>query len=87
MTQYPEAYLARELGLCYATIALVTDYDTGVEDDPSVGPVSHAEVFEVMAANVARLREVLFRAIGDGAGGAGGLRVRRGHRTASNRVL
>jgi 5'-methylthioadenosine phosphorylase len=65
MTQYPEAYLARELGLCYATIALVTDYDTGVEDDPSVGPVSHAEVFEVMAANVARLREVLFRAIGE----------------------
>jgi 5'-methylthioadenosine phosphorylase len=63
MTQYPEAYLARELGLCYATIALVTDYDTGVEDDPSVGPVSHAEVFEVMAANVARLRKVLFRAI------------------------
>ena len=53
MTQYPEAYLARELGLCYATIALVTDYDTGVEDDPSVGPVSHAEVFEVMAPNVA----------------------------------
>ena len=38
MTQYPEAYLARELGLCYATIALVTDYDTGVEDDPSIGP-------------------------------------------------
>jgi 5'-methylthioadenosine phosphorylase len=63
MTQYPESYLARELGLCYATIALVTDYDTGVEDDPSIGPVSHAEVFEVMAANVARLREVLFRAI------------------------
>ena len=51
MTQYPEAFLARELGLCYATIALVTDYDTGVEDDPSIGPVSHAEVFEVMAAN------------------------------------
>ena len=61
----PEAYLARELGLCYDTIALVTDYDTGVEDDPSIGPVSHAEVLEVMAANVARLRKVLFRAIGD----------------------
>ena len=33
MTQYPEAVLARELGLCYAAIALVTDYDTGVEGD------------------------------------------------------
>jgi 5'-methylthioadenosine phosphorylase len=31
MTQYPEAYLARELGICYAAIALITDYDTGVE--------------------------------------------------------
>ena len=53
-----------ELGLCYAAVALVTDYDTGVEDDPS-RPVTHEEVFEVMAANVARLRKVLFRAIGD----------------------
>ena len=29
MTQYPEAYLARELGICYASIALITDYDVG----------------------------------------------------------
>jgi 5'-methylthioadenosine phosphorylase len=29
MTQYPEAALARELGLCYAGLALVTDYDAG----------------------------------------------------------
>ena len=36
-----------------------------MEDDPSIGPVSHAEVFEVMAANVATLRRVLFRAIAD----------------------
>ena len=34
MTQYPEAYLARELGMHYAGIALITDYDTGVEHDP-----------------------------------------------------
>lgn len=30
MTQYPECYFARELGLCYATLASVTDYDVGV---------------------------------------------------------
>ena len=30
MTQHPEAYLARELGICYATLALVTDYDSGL---------------------------------------------------------
>ena len=31
MTQYPEVYLAKELGI-YANIALVTDYDAGLED-------------------------------------------------------
>lgn len=30
MTQYPECYFARELGLCYGVIASVTDYDVGV---------------------------------------------------------
>jgi 5'-methylthioadenosine phosphorylase len=65
MTQYPEAFLARELGLCYASIALITDYDTGVEDDPSVEPVSHDEVFAFMDANVATVRRVLFRALGE----------------------
>lgn len=30
MTQCPEAILARELGICYAGIALVTDYDAGL---------------------------------------------------------
>ena len=29
MTAYPECHLARELELCYATIAMVTDYDVG----------------------------------------------------------
>jgi 5'-methylthioadenosine phosphorylase len=30
MTQYPECYLAREAGLCYAVFAMITDYDVGV---------------------------------------------------------
>ncbi len=30
MTQYPECYFARELGLCYGAIAAITDYDVGV---------------------------------------------------------
>ena len=34
MTQYPEAYLARELGLCYAGLALVTDRDVGRRGRP-----------------------------------------------------
>lgn len=61
MTQYPEAYLARELGICYAAIALITDYDTGVEDDEEgATPVTQAEVFRFFSANVDRVRTLLF---------------------------
>jgi 5'-methylthioadenosine phosphorylase len=56
MTTLPEAALARELGLCYATVALVTDRDAGVEGGESV---SHAEVLEEFARNIGRLRELL----------------------------
>jgi len=63
MTQYPEAYLAREAGLCYAAIALVTDYDTGVEGEPGVGPVTMEEVFAVLRNNVDRTRELLRQVI------------------------
>ena len=63
MTAYPEGWLARELELCYANISLITDYDVGVEDDASVGPVSHASVMEVFAENNERLRKLLFAAI------------------------
>jgi 5'-methylthioadenosine phosphorylase len=63
MTQYPEAYLARELGICYCGIALVTDFDTGVEDDPSVAAVTMDDVFAVLRANVADTRSLLFEAI------------------------
>ncbi|HEX6159753.1 MAG TPA: S-methyl-5'-thioadenosine phosphorylase, partial [Thermoanaerobaculia bacterium] len=47
MTQYPEAWLARELELCYTSIALVTDYDTGLEGVPGLTPVTAEEVFRV----------------------------------------
>jgi len=63
MTQYPEAWLARELGLCYATVCLVTDYDAGLEDDPEVAPVSAEAAFRVFADNLDRLRALLFRAV------------------------
>lgn len=65
MTQYPEAYLARELGLCYAGLALVTDHDSGAEDpDGTVGEaVTMERVMAVLADNVARTRGLLARAI------------------------
>lgn len=56
MTGLPEAVLARELALCYTTVALVTDLDAGVEEGSGV---THAEVFEVFAREVVRLRALL----------------------------
>jgi 5'-methylthioadenosine phosphorylase len=58
MTQYPEAYLARELEMCYVNIALITDYDVGVEGE--VAAVSHEEVLKVFEQNNERLRTLLF---------------------------
>ncbi|MFJ9522433.1 S-methyl-5'-thioadenosine phosphorylase [Kitasatospora sp. NPDC101801] len=60
MTGHPEAVLARELGLCYTSLALVTDLDAGVESGEGV---THAEVLEVFGRNVDRLRTVLFKAL------------------------
>jgi 5'-methylthioadenosine phosphorylase len=63
LTQYPEAYLARELGLCYAAIALITDYDTGVEGEAGGRPVTQAEVFEFFQSNLHRVRDLLFELV------------------------
>jgi 5'-methylthioadenosine phosphorylase len=59
MTQYPEAVLARELGLCYAGLALVTDYDTGAGPDASGEAVTMEAVMAVLADNVERTRSLL----------------------------
>ena len=63
MTQYPECWLARELELCYASIALVTDYDVGLEGSPEVEPVSTEVALAAFRENLDRLRDLLFHAI------------------------
>ncbi|MGW4499564.1 S-methyl-5'-thioadenosine phosphorylase [Micromonospora sp. NPDC004336] len=60
MTGHPEAVLARELALCYSSIALVTDHDAGVEGGEAV---THEEVFRVFGENTDRLRGLLLEAI------------------------
>ncbi|MBQ0986343.1 S-methyl-5'-thioadenosine phosphorylase [Streptomyces sp. F63] len=60
MTGHPEAVLARELGLCYTSIALVTDLDAGAETGEGV---SHTEVMKVFAENIGRLRPLIFHAV------------------------
>ena len=60
MTGYPEAVLAAELGIRYASVALVTDYDAGVD---GYAPVTMAEVFAMMRSNVSRVRNLIVNAI------------------------
>jgi 5'-methylthioadenosine phosphorylase len=60
MTQYPEAYLARELGICYVNISLITDYDVGLEGMP---PVTHHEVMEVFKRNNERTKTAIGRIV------------------------
>lgn len=63
MTQCPEVVLARELGLCYVSLSLVTDYDCGVEGLPQVRPVTQEDVLAVLAENTDRLRQALVRLV------------------------
>mgnify|MGYP001796391767 CR=1 FL=1 len=62
MTGHPEAVLARELGVCYATLALVTDLDAGIEAGEGVG---QAEVFAMFEKHIDRLKTLLERVIAD----------------------
>lgn len=56
MTGHPEAVLARELALCYTTLALVTDTDAGVAEGEGV---TQEEVFVTFGRSVNRLRELV----------------------------
>jgi 5'-methylthioadenosine phosphorylase len=56
MTGHPEAILARELGMCFAGVALVTDRDAGVD---AASAVDQHAVFAVFARNIERLRGLL----------------------------
>lgn len=60
MTGLPEASLARELALCYTSIALVTDLDAGIDEHSSV---AQDAVFEVFAANTEKLRTLVLSAV------------------------
>ena len=56
MTQYPEGYLCRELGMAVVNISLITDYDAGVhEGTKAVNAMSVLEVFELNAARIQKV--------------------------------
>jgi len=62
MTQFPEAWLCRELGMAVVNIALITDYDAGVHEGTEA--VDAQSVLEVFAQNAERIQQVVLDLIG-----------------------
>ncbi len=60
MTNVPEAYLAKEAGMAYSTIAMVTDYDCWKEEHCTV-----EEIMKVMAKNNETVQRLLVNLIPD----------------------
>ncbi|MAN62392.1 MAG: S-methyl-5'-thioadenosine phosphorylase [Parvibaculum sp.] len=65
MTNMPEAKLAREAEICYATVAMVTDYDCW---HPHEEDVDVAQVIQILMDNAERSRAMLRGLIGSIAG-------------------
>ena len=59
MTGVPEVVLAREAGLCYATVCIVTNYAAGTTPQP----LTHREVTQVMDERRQDLRRLLRAAV------------------------
>jgi len=56
MTNLPEAKLAREAEICYATIALATDYDCWHESEESV---TVEAMIKTLMANVSTAKNII----------------------------
>ncbi len=56
MTNMPEAKLAREAEICYATVAMVTDYDSW---HPDHGEVDISSILKVMEGNGEKARRLI----------------------------
>lgn len=60
MSTVPEVVLAREAGICYAIVAMSTDYDCFMEDRPAV---TIDEVLKVMKQNADNVKKLLIEVI------------------------
>lgn len=60
MTNVPESYLAKEAGMAYATVAMVTDYDCWKEEHCTVD-----EIMKVMATNNQTVQKLVMKLIPD----------------------
>ncbi len=59
MTNMPEARLAREAGICFATLALATDYDCWHETEE----VSVEQILKIINQNVRLAQDIIRRAV------------------------
>lgn len=55
MTGVPEAVLAREAEICYATVSMVTNYAAGISREC----LTHQEVLDTMKQNSANIRQLI----------------------------
>ncbi|MGI6108828.1 MAG: MTAP family purine nucleoside phosphorylase [Eubacteriaceae bacterium] len=60
MTQYPEGYLCLEKEIPVVNIALITDYDAGLEGNPDIEPVTQDEVVRVLGENTENVKKLIF---------------------------
>lgn len=65
MTQYPEVALAKEKGICYLGIGVVTDYDAGMVGNGSVEPVTHVDVADIFGKNIEKVKAVVNQLVKD----------------------
>jgi 5'-methylthioadenosine phosphorylase len=59
MTSVPEVCLARELGMCYANISIVTNFAAGI----APGVLTHSEVLDMMQQNIKGVKDILMGSI------------------------
>lgn len=63
MTGYPEVILANELGLCYANIGLVTDYDACFHNDEGLHASSAQEILATFNKNLENIKKAVMEVI------------------------
>lgn len=59
MTSVPEVVLAKEAEMCYASVAVVTNYCSGIQSKP----LTHEEVLHVMKGKMETVRRLFFATI------------------------
>jgi len=63
MTQYPECYFARELGICYAAIASITDYDVGIQSNIQINNANYNKVLSIFNKNILTMKQLILEVL------------------------